>query len=202
MPKSPDDHPRATALLLHAIDAHAGERVPLAVLLEPLQRRAFGFLLILLAVPNFMPVAIGIGGVMGVGVIALGVQMAAGLDRPWLPRWLGRRTLSRAALLRFLQRIAPATRWLERVCRPRMARLTQRPLTVLSGVVMIVLGLLLALPLPFTNYLFGGLLLAFAFALIEHDGALLLGIWLATLISLAASATLSRALLELLRSYF
>jgi hypothetical protein len=67
---------------------------------------------------------------------------------------------------------------------------------------MLVLGLLLALPLPFTNYLFGGLLLAFAFALIERDGALLLGIWLATLASLAASATLSRALLELLRSYF
>lgn len=164
----------------------------MAALLEPLQRRAFGFLLILLAVPNLMPVAIGIGGVMGMGVIALGVQIAAGLDQPWLRRWLGRRTLSRAALLRLLQRIAPATRWPERGCRPRLVRLTQRPLTVLSGVVMIVLGLLLAMPLPFTNYLFGGLLLALAFALIERDGALLLGIWL---------ATLSRALLELLRSY-
>jgi hypothetical protein len=202
MPATPDDHPRATALLRRAIEAHAGERIALAALLQPLQRRAFGFLLILLAVPNFMPVAIGIGGVMGVGVIALGVQMAAGLDQPWLPHWLGRRTLSRAALLRFLQRVAPATRWLERACRPRLPSLTQRPLTVPSGVVMIVLGLLLALPLPFTNYLFGGLLLAFAFALIERDGALLLGIWLATLASLAVSATLSRALLELLRSYF
>lgn len=202
MHATPDDHPRATELLRRAIEANPEERIPLAALLQPLQRRAFGFLLILLAVPNFMPVAIGIGGVMGVGVIALGVQMAAGLEQPWLPRWLGRRTLSRAALLRFLQRIAPATRWLERACRPRLVRLTQRPLTVLSGVVMIVLGLLLALPLPFTNYLFGGLLLALAFALIEHDGALLLGIWLATLASLALSATLSRALLELLRSYF
>ena len=41
------------------------------------------------------------------------------------------------------------------------------------------LGLLLALPIPFTNYIFGVLMLAYALALIERDGALMLFNWLA-----------------------
>jgi hypothetical protein len=39
------------------------------------------------------------------------------------------------------------------------------------------LGMLLSLPLPLTNYPFGLVLLAFAFALIERDGRLMLVAW-------------------------
>ena len=110
--------------------------------------------------------------------------------------------MSRAALRRFLLRIAPFTQRLARVCRPRLQRLTVRPLTIASGLVMIVLGVLLMLPIPFTNYLFGALLLAFAFALIERDGALLLAVWLATAACVTLSATFSHALLELFHALF
>lgn len=193
---------RTTELLAAALDAHDDDRITLAALMEPLRRRAFGFLLLLLAIPNFIPVPLGIGGVMGVLVIALGLQMLVGLEHPWLPRWLQQRTMSRAALRRFLERIAPVTRWLERVCRPRLERLTVRPLTIASGLAMILLGLLLALPIPFTNYLFGAMLLAFAFALIERDGALLLLVWLVTATSVLLSATFSHALVKLFRDLF
>lgn len=200
---APAPNHRTTTALLHAVlDRHEGERITLAALMLPLQRRAFGFLLLLLAIPNFIPVPFGIGGVMGVLVIALGLQMLVGLERPWLPGWLARKTLSRSALRQFLARIAPATRWLERLCRPRLAGLTVWPLTIASGLVMVLLGLLLSLPLPFTNYLFGAVLLAFAFALIEHDGALLLLVWLATLASVTLSASFSHALVTLFQRLF
>ena len=70
---------RTTELLAAALDAHDDDRITLAALMEPLRRRAFGFLLLLLAIPNFIPVPLGIGGVMGVLVIALGLQMLVGL---------------------------------------------------------------------------------------------------------------------------
>jgi len=41
------------------------------------------------------------------------------------------------------------------------------------------LGILLALPIPFTNYVFGVLLLMFALALLERDGVLMLIAWAA-----------------------
>ena len=48
-----------------------------------------------------------------------------------------------------------------------------------TGLLLVLLGLLLALPIPFTNYLFGGLLLLFALALLERDGALMIVAWIA-----------------------
>ena len=61
------------------------------------------------------------------------------------------------------------------------------------------IGILLALPIPFTNYVFGGMLIAFAFALVERDGALLLVVWMTTIVIVIASATFSRALAGLFR---
>ena len=193
---------KTTTLLRAVLLATPRERISVEALLEPLQRRAFGFLLLLLAIPNFIPVPLGVGGVMGVLVIALGLEMLVGLEHPWIPAFLRRRTLSRDGLLRFLDRAEPITRRLEAVCKPRLQRLTRRPFTFVSGAIMILIGLLLALPIPFTNYVFGGMLIAFAFALVERDGALLVGVWTATLAIVIASATFSRALIGLVRDLF
>jgi len=193
---------KTTALLRAALLASPVERISIEALLEPLRRRAFGFLLLLLAIPNFIPVPLGIGGIMGVLVIALGLEMLVGLEHPWIPGFLRRRTMSREGLLRFLDRAQPITRRLEMVCKPRLQRLTQRPFTFVSGAIMILIGILLALPIPFTNYVFGGMLIAFAFALVERDGALLVAVWTATLIVVIASATFSRALVGLVRDLF
>jgi hypothetical protein len=139
---------------------------------------------------------------MGVLVVALGLEMLFGLEHPWIPRWLRARTMSRASLGRFLDRIEPLTRRLERLCKPRLERLTRQPLTIASGLVMILIGILLALPIPFTNYIFGAMLLAFAIALVERDGVLLLLVWVATAIVLTVSASFSHALVDLLHRLF
>lgn len=193
---------KTAALLRAALMSTPGERVSVEQLLEPLRRRAFGFLLLLLAIPNFLPVPIGIGGIMGLLVIALGLEMLIGLEHPWIPGFLRRRTMSREGLLRFLDRIEPMTRRLERICKPRLQRLTRRPFTFVSGAIMILVGILLALPIPFTNYVFGGLLIAFAFALVERDGALLMAVWATTAAIVVASATFSQALAGFFRDLF
>jgi hypothetical protein len=193
---------KTAALLRTALLSTPGERVTVDQVLEPLKRRAFGFLLLLLAIPNFIPVPLGIGGVMGVLVVALGLEMLIGLEQPWIPGFLRRRTMSREGLLRFLDRIEPVTRRLEKLCKPRVQRLTQRPFTFISGAIMLLIGLLLALPIPFTNYVFGAMLIAFAFALVERDGALLIAVWVTTTMVVIASATFSRALLGFFRELF
>jgi len=167
-----------------------------------LKRRAFGFVLLLLAIPNFIPVPLGIGGIMGVLVIGLGLEMLIGLEHPWIPGFLRRRTMSREGLLRFLDRIAPFSGRLERICKPRLQRLTRRPFTFVSGAIMLLVGILLALPIPFTNYVFGGMLIAFAFALVERDGVLLAMVWVTTVAIVIASATFSHALAGFFRDLF
>jgi hypothetical protein len=190
---------KTTALLRAAVLAAPGDTISLEQLLRPLRRRAFGFVLLLLAIPNFIPVPLGIGGIMGALVIALGLEMLVGLPRPWIPKFLKRRTISRSRLLGFLDRIDPISRRMEKACKPRLQRLTQRPWTIASGIVMVLVGILLALPIPFTNYVFGGVLIAFAMALVERDGALLLAVWAGTIATVVLSATFSGALLRLVR---
>jgi len=81
---------------------------------------------------------------------------------------------------------------LEKLVRPRLPQVLQHwAAAALTGLLLVLLGLLLSLPIPFTNYLFGALLLLFALALLERDGALMLVAWLAGAASVAVFGLLS-----------
>ena len=62
------------------------------------------------------------------------------------------------------------------------------------GLLLVLLGVLTSLPIPLTNFLFGGLLLLYALALLERDGVLMLVSWAAGLIAIAVFGVLSGTL--------
>ena len=56
---------------------------------------------------------------------------------------------------RFRNLMAPWLRCLERMVRPRLPQILEHPLaSAFTGLLLVLLGLLLALPIPFTNYVF------------------------------------------------
>jgi hypothetical protein len=196
------DHTRTTALLRRALETHSGDDITLGDFLDPLGERAFGFLILILALPNFIPVPIGVGGVMGILVVFVGLQMLLGFDHPWLPGVLWRRRLKRGSLDRFTRRLTPVLRWLERLCRPRWEALTRYPTHRISGFLLVLIGIALALPIPFTNYVFGVLLVSYAVALIERDGIALVVAWIASAAAAIVLLTLSGAALSAVRDLF
>jgi len=160
-------------------------------LLTGLGRRSFGMLLFLATLPAFIPIPIG-GAVSGPLVILIGAQLLGGMRRPWLPKFLAERGPHRHALASFDRRISPLLAWLEKLVRPRLTwLLAHRAASMFTGLLLILLGVLLSLPIPLTNYLFGVLLLLFAFALLERDGALMLVAWVAGTIAVAVFGVLS-----------
>jgi hypothetical protein len=160
-------------------------------LLAGLGRRAFGMLLLIATLPAFIPIPIG-GAISGPLVVLIGAQLLGGMRRPWLPKFLADRGPHRHALARFDRRISPLLAWLEKFVRPRLpVVLDHRIASTFTGLLLILLGLLLSLPIPLTNYLFGGLLLLFALALLERDGALMLVGWIAGAIAVAIFGVLS-----------
>ena len=168
--------------------------LPLQELLAGMGRRAFGMLLLVATLPAFIPIPIG-GAISGPLVMLIGVQLLAGRHKPWLPRFIAERGPHRSALLRFYRLIAPWLARLERVVRPRLPQfLHQRLSTLLSGLLLVLLGFLLSLPIPFTNYLFAALLLMFAFALLERDGRLMGVAWVAAVVAIAVFGVLSGSL--------
>lgn len=177
------------------LDAYAvgdpEEILRLRDLLSGLGRRAFGMLLFIATLPAFIPIPIG-GAVSGPLAVLIGVQLLLGLRRPWLPGFLADRGPHRHALVRFDRIISPWLARLERIVRPRLPQmLAHRAAAILTGLLVVLLGLLLSLPIPLTNYLFGGLLLLFALALLERDGALMLVAWVAGIVAVTVFGVLS-----------
>lgn len=188
--------PRTTELLHIALATNTGETITLEQFLAPLESRAYGFLLVLLALPNFIPIPIGIGGVMGILVVLTGAQLAIGMNRPWLPRFARARGLRRSSVEQFVAHLSPLLSKLEHVCQPRWEKLVHPPISHIGGLVLIVLGILLSLPIPFTNYPFGLLVLLYGVSLIERDGGLLVLVWIGVTASLVTVGSLGSAIIE------
>ena len=147
-------------------------------LLDHFRERAFGLFLLLSVLPAFLPLPAGAGAVSGPLVMLAGLQMLFLAEHPWLPAWLQRRPVATASVDRFRKRLARPLAWIERFSKPRWpALLDSRAARISTGLLLIVLGLLLALPLPLTNYPFGLILVVFAVALIERDGRTLAIAW-------------------------
>ena len=197
---SADDAPQHTSTAT-LIDGFASgdpdEVLRLGDLLKGFGPAAFGMLLFIGVLPAFIPVP-GVGGAIGGPmVILVGMQLLLGMRKVWLPAFLARRGPHRSAMVRFRQRMAPWLRRLEKLVRPRMAGfLDNRIALSFTGLLLVLLGILLALPIPFTNYVFGFLLLLFALALLERDGALLLAAWIAGAIAVVVFGFLSGNLVE------
>ncbi|MGO1540767.1 MAG: exopolysaccharide biosynthesis protein [Luteimonas sp.] len=171
------------------------EQLRLDDLLAGLGKRVFGMLLFIAAIPAFIPVPGLAGAISGPLTVIVGAQLLIGMRRPWLPRFLARRGPYRHTLVGFERRISPLLARIERRIRPRMSQvLDHRVAAMFTGLLVVLLGVLLALPIPFTNYLFGLLMLAYALALLERDGALMLLCWVAGIIAVGVFGVASGAL--------
>ncbi|TDR48502.1 hypothetical protein DFR29_101122 [Tahibacter aquaticus] len=194
--------PRTTELFQQALEQNTGETISLEQFIAPLETRAFGFLIVLLSLPNFIPIPMGVGGVCGTLLVVIGAQLLWGMPRPWLPRFARQHGFGRSSVEAFVHRMTPMFARLEKFSRPRWEQLTHMPYSRFSGFILILLGVLLALPIPFTNYPFGVLILMFGVALVERDGGLLAVCWVLTLISSASVASLSKAMVTLVKHFF
>lgn len=171
-------------------------------LLYGLGRSAFGMFLFVSVLPGFVPIPGFAGVVSGPLVALIGLQLIVGLRKPWVPAFIGRRGPRRSTMARFCDRITPAMARLEHLVRPRLRALTRsRMANAYTGVLLICLGLLLALPLPMTNFVFAGTLLLFALALMERDGALMLALWTVSTAGLVATGLLSEELARLIHGW-
>ena len=189
------------ALLDALLDGDAQQTLDFDDLMRGLGRRAFGMLLLLATLPAFIPIPIG-GALSGPLVVLLALQLLIGLRRPWLPGFIARRGPTRQTLARFERIVAPWLVRLERLVRPRMAgMLDHRLASAFTGLLLVVLGALLSLPIPFTNYLLGALILLFALALLERDGAMMVVAWSVGIITIATTGALSGGLLAVVQPW-
>jgi hypothetical protein len=162
-------------LLDQALCEDPADPVTLGGLAERLEERGFGLLIILLSLVTVIPV-LPPGSAAAVGLLYVigGLQMAAGRTRPWLPRRLASYRLSPRAVQGLRSRGVSLLERVERFSRPRWTPLSDRALLRASSVVVLLMGVVLFLPLPFLNTLPGLAMLALGVGLMNRDGVFLL----------------------------
>ena len=193
--RAPHDEAGTRALLDAFAIGDPAEVLRLGDVFAGLGKRSFGMLLFVSTLPAFIPIP-GVGGaISGPLVILIGAQLLVGLRKPWLPTFIASRGPHRHAMARFRDMLSPWLGRLERLVHPRAdALLDHRLASALSGLMLMLLGLLLLLPIPLTNFLFGGLLLLFALALLERDGKLMAVAWAAGAVAIGIFGVLSGSL--------
>lgn len=168
--------PSLSSLLLDfAANFHA-ERVRVRDITESLGQRSFGFILLIFALPNSLPI-LGIPGVStitGMPMLFVAVQMALGHKRVYLPRWIADSSLATADFQKLINKVAPWLRRLEKLMRPRIAILTLGSAERWLGAFCVLLAFLLVLPIPLGNLLPALGILFIALGLIESDGVCVL----------------------------
>ena len=158
------------------------DRVSAGDVLDALGPRAFGLSVIIIMAPVCLPMPPGVPTVAGVILSIFAVQMLLGYKAPWLPLWLRNKTIDRDRLIKGVDDLERRLKFIERLTKPRLQFLTQGAFSRLYGLVFMILGFVLILPIPFLGNIPPALAAGVvALALAQRDGLL-------ALIGLAVSA--------------
>jgi hypothetical protein len=176
--------PERTSEVLRDLVAEGdSERVTFREILTLLRHRAVGFALLIFALPCALPMPPGIPTLCGIALVIIAVNLIAARQRLWLPGVIADKSVSRADLRRVVERVTPYLERLEKICRPRLPIVTDQVGKILIGIVILALGLVMILPIPFVGNMPPGFAASIiAIGMTERDG-------LVVLIGTVASAT-------------
>ncbi len=192
--------PERTSEVLATLAYGEGERVTFGEILLGLRHRAVGFATLIFSLPCCLPMPPGIPTVCGIALVIIALNLVAMRRRLWLPAVVARKTVARADLNRMIERVTPLMRRLERYCRPRWPIVTESVGKVLVGLVILVLGFVMILPIPFVGNMPPAIAASvIALGMTERDGLIvLIGLAVSVAAVVVASAATWAAIVGLI----
>jgi hypothetical protein len=157
-------------------------------LLDALRLSGFGLLFVVLSLPSALPIpAPGYSTPFAVVIILLALQIIAGRSSPIIPQRVRSRKISAKTIARIEKRGIPFLRLVERFSKPRFEILSRgRTFGLLLGIVILIVAIVMAIPIPLTNTVFAGAILLTGIGLANNDGLFVLGGGLIGLMAVAA----------------
>ncbi|KXG87306.1 exopolysaccharide biosynthesis protein [Agrobacterium bohemicum] len=143
---------------------------------ETVGERSFGPFLTIPAIIEISPIGgiPGLPSVIAIIIASFAVQILLGRKHLWLPQWLERRTISGSQLKSGLEKIVPASHWIDKIVWPRMEWATKSPF--LQGLAALIILLCATVPLleliPFASTLPMAAVALIGLSLIARDGLL------------------------------
>lgn len=187
---------KASDVLIRLGESFESEKVTIGELVDGLRHRAFGMLMLVLALPCCLPFLYGIPQVVSVPMIFVAAQIALGRPTLWLPQSVRARTFKAETFRDMARRAKRYVGWAEALARPRLSFLASGLPERVFGLMMLIFSLSIAVPLPMTNTMPGIAVAIMSVGFIEKDGLLVVAgsilgaVWVAFLLTVAGAAIL------------
>jgi hypothetical protein len=196
-------HEISTRILLRELAAgNPDDDLTFDLILDSFRHRSYGLFLLVVLIPVFIPIPAGQGGFSGLLISLIGAQMLWQMEHPWVPKFIGQKTFKRSHIINFQRNFDRWLRYIEKLCKPRYEYAFDHTWSrAFSGLLLILLGLMLALPIPLTNYPFGLIIMAFSFGFIERDGILLGVAWVLGVIEIVLLAEFSGLIIQTVEKF-
>lgn len=164
-----------TSDVLTVLAEQESDRLTVGDIVAVLRDRAFALLIVILGLPNCLPMPPPIPLVCGFLLLLVACQIIAGMSSPWLPKMLLARSVARSDVERAAKRAVPLLKRLERWSRPRLS-LFETPLGMRTvGVIVLTLSLALIVAAPFIGQIPLGIAICLVgLGLVERDGLLVM----------------------------
>jgi hypothetical protein len=166
---------RHTSDILNEIAAHAsGVRVTLGEIVASLGERGFALLMVVLGLPNVLPLPPPIPLVCGLLLVVIALQIVLGRRHPWLPRRALSASVAHDKLDAVLARATPVLRELERFSRRRLSFVPASWELRGAGLLLLVVSIGLVCAAPLVGQIPMGISICLiGLALVERDGVIM-----------------------------
>jgi hypothetical protein len=174
----------------------SSQTVTIGELRDALSGRIYGVFLLVLALPNLVPLPVpGLSAITGLPLLLLTFQLMLTRKTPWLPQAILARTIRTQLLRQAIARVLPYLYRLERFILPRWMWLVKPPLDRGIALLCVGLALVIMLPVPFGNALPALAISLFSIAILQRDGMFVILGLLCTVASMFVIATFLSAIL-------
>ena len=161
---------------LRSLIAGESEKITLGEIVDAINDKQFGMLLIIFSIPSALPVpAVGYSTPFGIAILILGLQMLAGRRTPWFPEKLRNKAFTRSKLQGMFGKASGFFRRIEKLVRPRLHWINSRTGYRVMALLVVFMSLLMALPIPSTNTFPAMVIFLIGVGLCEDDGLFAIG---------------------------
>ena len=163
-----------TSELLTRLANEPGERLTIGDILGALGDRSFSLLVVILALPNCIPMPPPIPIFCALLLIGVAIQIGMGRKAPWAPRFVLTRSVARKDLAKAAGKAIPLLQKLERFSQPRFDWLGHPRATLAVGALLMALALGVLTAAPFIGQIpWGWAVCLLGLGLVERDGLLI-----------------------------
>lgn len=160
-----------TSEVIAELAGETDESLTVRGILTVLGDRIYALLIVVLGIPNCLPMPPPLPLLCGLVLAFIALQLALGRSTPWLPKALLDRKINRKDVARVSRRAVPLFERLERYTRPRLMLFVEPIAHRVIGVLVLLLAIALICAPPFIGQIpIGFSICLIGLGLVERDG--------------------------------